>query len=141
MDESIVLEIKNARTSHKWRGLRSTSKGLYALELEYNKLRPFCMSLLQELFMEQLDSRVAKMNHALINTTLRILVLDNNLISNEGAWHISLFLENSRSLIAISLANNNISIEGAEKIANCLIRNTHLRYLNLGSNPIKHWKS
>ena len=133
------MEIKKFLSNNKWKGVRHTTKGLYALEIEYNDFNEEDMGIIAEAFKEPYLSKGSQIVNSLISTTLRILSLDNNSLGDKGSKIISSFLDNCRCLVVLSLSNNNIAVEGSDALATSLTTNTHLRYLNLSFNPLTNF--
>jgi hypothetical protein len=70
------------------------------------------------------------------HASIRTLVLDANLIGNDGATSIAEALEKNRVLTSLSLNNNNIFADGAERLAFFLQWNSTLTDLKLNHNPL-----
>ncbi len=69
------------------------------------------------------------------NPTILELILDHNEITHEGAEKIAFMLQ-THPLTALSLCNNDLGNIGAGQLANGLLRNRYLRFLDLGFNNI-----
>lgn len=73
------------------------------------------------------------------NTSLKTLILANNLISDEGAIAIAAALEKNISLEVLVLFNNRIGNEGAKAFADMFSkRKKGFSYFVLGENPFDH---
>ena len=71
------------------------------------------------------------------NSTLMILELDSNEITDEGVEYLTEMLKVNRTLVRLGLGSNQISNTGVESIANTLIHsNQTLRCLSLSSNRL-----
>jgi Ran GTPase-activating protein (RanGAP) involved in mRNA processing and transport len=71
-----------------------------------------------------------------MNTTVTVLTLGSNMITDDGAAHIAAALEKNRTLGELGLSGNRISDRGALAIANVLHKNTTLQGLDLSDNSI-----
>jgi Ran GTPase-activating protein (RanGAP) involved in mRNA processing and transport len=71
------------------------------------------------------------------NKTLGVLWLPNNHVSDKGVYSLTRILSLDTSIIrSLSLANNGITNEGAQYIAEILKKNTSLTLLRLDNNDI-----
>lgn len=139
MSDSCIIELKKFLSNNKWKGVRFTSKGLYCLELVNNLITIDAFAIFCEIFFESIPLNKLDMNFPLIGTTLRVLILERNDISDAGVQTLSKFLDSTRSLIMLSLKANNIKISGITHLAKALAVNHQLRYLSLASNPIENY--
>lgn len=71
------------------------------------------------------------------NSSLKVLSMTENQISDEGAKSFAEFaIKNNSSIQRLFLSDNNIGNDGAESIAQALAHNHNLIYLALNANPI-----
>ena len=137
--ENCIVELKKFIMHNKWKGVRITTKGLYALEFLYDAITVEGLKLLNEIFIENIPNFPGKIVNILVSCTIRILFLDKNNLGIEGAIIVGKFLETNRSLLLLSLADNGIGFEGADKISKALTTNIALKHLNLASNSIDNF--
>ena len=107
LSEKVLIQIRQFLSSERFKGWRQTSKGFFALELEWNNINPHGVRILRECFTRpsQVNSYFDSLQ---LSCTLRILNLDNNLIGSIGAALIGSFLGDCICLIVLSLCNNSI---------------------------------
>ena len=70
------------------------------------------------------------------NSTLEVLVLSNNSISDAGAVALAQALHHNSTLELLNLSNNSISDAGTVALAQALHHNSTLEWLNLSNNSI-----
>ena len=99
--------------------------------LEDDEARRAILDLRQKLEVGQQGAKALAQN-----TTLKVLVLNNNNIGGEGAKALAEALKTNTTLTNLNLGSNQIGDEGARAIADALQTNTRLISLNLEFNQI-----
>ena len=86
------------------------------------------------------DSKLALIVQAMttpsINTTLKVLGLGKNNITDEGLAMLADMLRNNTTLMLLDLSGNKLTDDGMITLFDCLQQNTTLTHLNLDGNPL-----
>ena len=84
----------------------------------------------------QLALFVQTMTTPSINTTLKVLSLAENNITNEGLAMLADMLRNNTTLLLLDLSKNKLTDAGMITLSDALQQNTTLTHLNLDGNPL-----
>jgi Ran GTPase-activating protein (RanGAP) involved in mRNA processing and transport len=116
-----------------WKAIRIHDRRLYSLDLTDNLIDGEGVKFLYELFYDQFRTTgtVFEME-APLPTSIRILVLDYNLISRSGADWLGKILDVSRQLKVLSLERCGLEGRDLEAFCKAIGKNKILKALNLG---------